>query len=235
MKKSDQVNKQLVFIDDSGDPGFKKAASSSAFVMAGAVIINSETTLKINQEINRLRQELGWRENEEFKFHKSSRKVKLKFLETINKYDFQIYGVFVRKSNYSNVFQNINGEKLYNWTIKELLDIIPLYEASVKIDGKYGKKYKLNDVNFPTINPNDPYKLTDEENEVVERLCESFRHSPKLNEHIKFIYQKGEIYTIFNSNLLFHACIPMEEDGSFKKVNFMGQEVSGKAYLDLFT
>ena len=143
MKKSDQVNKQLVFIDDSGDPGFKKAASSSAFVMAGAVIINSETTLKINQEINRLRQELGWRENEEFKFHKSSRKVKLKFLETINKYDFQIYGVFVRKSNYSNVFQNINGEKLYNWTIKELLDIIPLYEASVKIDGKYGKKYKL--------------------------------------------------------------------------------------------
>ena len=143
MEKSSQENRQLVFIDDSGDPGFKGSASSSAFVMAGAVIVDSETMLQINQEITRLRKELGWRENEEFKFHKSSRKIKLKFLETVNKYDFQIYGVFIRKNNYPNTSQVINGERLYNWTIKELLGIVPLHEAIVKIDGKYGKKYKL--------------------------------------------------------------------------------------------
>ena len=66
MKKSNRKNRQLVFIDDSGDPGFKGSASSSAFVMAGAVIASSETALQINQEIIKLRKKLGWREDEEF-------------------------------------------------------------------------------------------------------------------------------------------------------------------------
>ena len=143
MKKSNRKNRQLVFIDDSGDPGFKGSASSSAFVMAGAVIASSETALQINQEIIKLRKKLGWREDEEFKFHKSSRKIKLRFLETVNKYDFQIYSVYIRKDNYPTYLKGINGEKLYNWTIKELLSVIPLHKAIVKIDGKYGKKYKL--------------------------------------------------------------------------------------------
>ena len=105
-----------------------------------------------------------------------------------------------------------------------------LKKGTVVVDGT---KYKLNDTNFPTLDPDDPYRLTREEEEVMERLCESFKHSLKLNEHIKFIYQKGELYTIFNSNLLFHACIPMEENGDFKEVEFLGQKVKGKEYLDL--
>ena len=96
-----------------------------------------------------------------------------------------------------------------------------------------GNKYEINDTNFPTLNPDNIYELTKEEKEVMERLCESFKKSPKLNEHIDFLYKKGELYTIFNSNLLFHACIPMTEDGEFKEIEFLGTKTKGKEYLDL--
>ena len=64
----------------------------------------------------------------------------------------------------------------------------------------------------------------------MERLSESFKKSEKLNEHIGFLYKKGQLYTKFNSNLLFHACIPMTENGEFKKVEFLGEQLSGKEY-----
>ena len=95
-----------------------------------------------------------------------------------------------------------------------------------------GRKYEINDVNFPTLIKDDIYRLTDEEQEVLERLCDSFKNSPKLNDHIDFLYKKGELYTIFNSNLLFHACIPMTENGEFKEVEFLGKRLKGKEYLD---
>lgn len=96
-----------------------------------------------------------------------------------------------------------------------------------------GKKYEINDTNFPTLDKENIYELTQEEKEVKERLCESFKKSPRLNDHIDFLYKKGELYTIFNSNLLFHACIPMTEEGEFKKVEFLGKQVKGKGYFDL--
>ena len=117
----------------------------------------------------------------------------------------------------------------YHLQDRLLLDKMNLEKGYVEINGK---KYDLNDTNFPTLDPNNVYELTKEENEVMERLCESFKHSQRLNEHIDFIYQRGELYTIFNSNLLFHACIPMEEDGEFKEVEFLGEKVKGKQYLD---
>lgn len=110
-----------------------------------------------------------------------------------------------------------------------LLDKMNLKEGYVLINEK---KYEINDTNFPTLNKKNIYELTPEENEVIERLKESFTKSPRLNEHIDFLYRKGSLYTIFNSNLLFHACIPMTENGDFKKVKFMSQELSGKEYLD---
>ena len=125
--------------------------------------------------------------------------------------------------------QLIKKHPEYNLQDRLLLDKMNLEEGYVEIDGK---KYELNDTNFPTLNKQNIYELTKEENEVIERLCESFRHSQRLNEHIDFIYQIGELYTIFNSNLLYHACIPMEKNGEFKEVNFLGEKVSGKKYLD---
>ncbi len=92
--------------------------------------------------------------------------------------------------------------------------------------------YHLLDTNFPTIDKQNPYALTEEEKEVMERLKESFKRSEGLNTHIQFLYQKGSMYQRFNSNLLFHGCVPMEEDGSFMKVNVMGKTLKGKHYFD---
>lgn len=125
--------------------------------------------------------------------------------------------------------QLIKKHPEYKLQDRLLLDKMNLEKGYVEINGE---KYELNDTNFPTLNLNNIYELTKEENEVMERLCESFRHSQRLNEHIDFIYQIGELYTIFNSNLLFHACIPMEENGEFKKVEFLGEKLKGKKYLD---
>lgn len=126
--------------------------------------------------------------------------------------------------------QLIKKHPEYKLENRLLLDKINLEKGYVMLDGK---KYELNDTNFVTLNCDDVYQLTKEEEEVIERLCESFKHSQRLNEHMKFMYQKGELYTIFNSNLLFHACIPMEKDGKFKEVEFLGRHVKGKEYFDL--
>ena len=117
----------------------------------------------------------------------------------------------------------------YEMDNRLLLDKIDYKEGTINIEGN---TYHLNDVNFPTINPNDPYELTLEEKEIIDRLRESFMNSDTLNRHIAFLYSKSSIYKCFNSNLLFHGCIPMEEDGEFSKVDIMGRNLSGKEYLD---
>lgn len=110
-----------------------------------------------------------------------------------------------------------------------LLDKIDYDKGIVKIQEK---EYKLNDTNFPTIDPNNPYKLTKEEEEIISRLEESFKNSETLNKHMSFLYSKSSIYKCFNSNLLFHGCIPMEENGEFTKIDVLGRTLSGKEYLD---
>ena len=125
--------------------------------------------------------------------------------------------------------QMIKKHPEYDLDNRLLLDKMNLKRGYVEIEGK---KYEINDTNFPTLIKDDIYRLTDEEQEVLERLCDSFKNSPKLNEHIDFLYKKGELYTIFNSNLLFHACIPMTENGEFKEVEFLGKRLKGKEYLD---
>lgn len=110
-----------------------------------------------------------------------------------------------------------------------LLDKIDYEKGTITIEGK---TYKLKDTNFPTIDPNDPYKLTEAEQELMESLRSSFLHSEKLQKHIKFIYSKGSIYLCFNDNLLYHGCIPMNSDGTFTEVELCGEKVSGKRLLD---
>ncbi|MDR0879898.1 MAG: fructose-1,6-bisphosphatase [Clostridioides sp.] len=94
------------------------------------------------------------------------------------------------------------------------------------------KEYKLNDESFPTINKEDPYRLSDEERLVVDRLVDSFTASEKLQKHIEFIFTKGSIYLKYNSNLLVHGCIPLNEDGSLKAMSINGKEYSGRKLMD---
>lgn len=95
-----------------------------------------------------------------------------------------------------------------------------------------GKEYVMNDKNFPTIDPKNPYKLSTEEAEIVERLKNSFLHSEKLNAHVNFLYSKGHMYQNFNQNVLFHGCIPMLENGEFEQVEILGKKFKGKELMD---
>ena len=111
-----------------------------------------------------------------------------------------------------------------------LLEHIDYENGTVEIEGK---NYPMLDMHFPTIDPEDPYKLTDEEYEVMIRLRSSFLHCEKLQTHVQLLLKKGGMHKVYNGNLLFHGCIPMMEDGSFAKVNVYGKEYSGKALFDV--
>lgn len=110
-----------------------------------------------------------------------------------------------------------------------LLDKIDLTKGIVTIDGT---DHPLNDTFFPTLDPQNPYKLTEEEQHVVHRLMDSFQYSDKLQTHTKFLFSKGGLYLTYNSNLLYHGCIPMEEDGSFSQFTIQGKNYNGKAFMD---
>ncbi len=117
----------------------------------------------------------------------------------------------------------------YKMKDRLLLDKMDLEKGIIKINGA---EYKLNDCNFPTINMKNPYKLTQEEAEIIERLKLSFMHSEKLNKHVNFLYAKGHMYENFNSNILFHGCIPMKENGEFDKIEIMGKALKAKELLE---
>lgn len=112
-----------------------------------------------------------------------------------------------------------------------LLNKINYETSTININGK---EYKLKDSDFPTIDPKDPCKLTKEEEIVIEKLKSSFVNSEKLQKHTSFLFSKGSIYLKCNSNLLFHGCIPLNEDGSFKKFVIDNVEYSGKSLMDKF-
>lgn len=99
---------------------------------------------------------------------------------------------------------------------------------------RYGEKeYPLIDTTFPTIDPKDPYRLTDKELDVIERLSKAFLKSSLLKRHVKFLLDQGSMYIRYNSNLLFHGAIPTDEDGSFATFyDEQGIPHKGKDFLD---
>lgn len=92
-----------------------------------------------------------------------------------------------------------------------------------------GKDYELTDRNFPTVDPSAPYELTREEHSLVRKLRHSFMVSEKLRGHIKLLFSHGCLYGVFNSNLLFHASMPLEADGTLKEVEIRGEKFKGMA------
>ena len=108
-----------------------------------------------------------------------------------------------------------------------ILEQIDKTRGSVTI---YGKEYPLSDSDFPTIGI-DPYALTDEENSVMEYLRVAFMRSEKLKRQIKFLYEKGGMYKVYNNNLLYHGCIPMDENGDFLSLPAAGGR-RGKSLMD---
>ncbi len=117
----------------------------------------------------------------------------------------------------------------YHMQDRILLDKVDFERGTVKIDGV---EYELTDKCFPTVNPKDPLTLTPQEKEVLSKLKFSFMNSEKLQSHAILLFNKGSMYKAFNSNLLFHGCIPLNEDGTLKRICVEGKEYSGKSYLD---
>ena len=118
----------------------------------------------------------------------------------------------------------------FNMEDRNLLHRINFDKGSITLPD--GSEHIMKDVNFPTIDPKDPYKLTEDEADLVEKLMHSFLNSEKLKKHLNCLYSKGSMYLKINKNLLYHASIPLDEKGDFKKISIQGKEYSGKLFMN---
>lgn len=124
----------------------------------------------------------------------------------------------------------IQSHPEYNLDHRRLLHKIDFDKGVIEIDGN---TYELRNNNFVTVDPDSPYELTEAEHALMHTLEASFLTSTRLQNHIKFMLNKGDLYKCVNGNLLYHGCIPMTEDGEFKKCEINGKKASGKDYFDL--
>ncbi|MFT9055870.1 MAG: fructose-1,6-bisphosphatase [Ethanoligenens sp.] len=125
--------------------------------------------------------------------------------------------------------QIIQRHPEYHMEDRLLLDKINYSDKTVR---SYGRDWSMRTVDFPTVDPSNPYVLTADEQTVLTGLKNAFCESERLDRHIRFLYETGSVYLCFNQNLLFHGCIPMNEHGQFESVSIGGQTYKGKAYMD---
>ncbi len=126
--------------------------------------------------------------------------------------------------------QIIKNRPSFGMEDRLLLDKIDYKNKTISVNGV---SYALKDTDFPTVDPENPYELTAEESQVMERIAHAFLRCEKLQKHVKFLFSKGSLYKVFNSNLLYHGCVPLDDKGNFKKVNIFGKQYSGKALYDI--
>ena len=112
---------------------------------------------------------------------------------------------------------------------RQLLGNIDVEKGTVVVEGV---EYAMNDTYFPTLDPKNPYAFSPEEEEVMDKLKFSFVNSEKLQQHTRALYKNGSLYKKFNSNLLYHGCVPMNSDGTLREVEIRGEKLKGMAYFD---
>jgi len=122
-------------------------------------------------------------------------------------------------------------ERHPNWGMDDrcLLGAIDTTAGTVRIDGR---DWPLSTTDFPTLDLAHPSRLSDGEQRVVDGLADAFADSDRLRRHVQFLYDHGSVYKVHNGRLLFHGCVPLDEDGSFSTVVSDGNELHGRAYLD---
>ena len=111
-----------------------------------------------------------------------------------------------------------------------LLDKINYETGTIML---YGKEYPMKDMDFPTIDPQNPYDLTPDEEQVMERIRQAFLKCEKLQKHVRFLFSNGGLYKVHNSNLLYHGCMPMDAEGNFLTVNVDGKYYQGRQLYDV--
>lgn len=112
---------------------------------------------------------------------------------------------------------------------RNLLDKMDLEKGVIQMDGK---EYQLLDTNFPTLDPSNPFALSEEEETIMERLEQAFLGCDSLQKHMRFLLTKGGLFKVYNNNLLYHGCVPLNEDGSFKVAEIYGKKYKGKALYE---
>lgn len=125
--------------------------------------------------------------------------------------------------------QTIRRQPGFGLEERVLLHRIDYEKGTITLDGK---EYKLLDTNFPTIDPKNPYQLSADEEDVMERLERAFTGCEKLQEHMHFLLSKGSLYKVYNNNLLYHGCVPLNEDGTLKEVTLFSKKFKGKSLYD---
>ncbi len=125
----------------------------------------------------------------------------------------------------------IKRRPFFNMSERLLLEKIDYDKNEIKI---YGNTYPLENSCFATVNPEQPDKLLEEEEQVMERLLLSVQHSEKLARHMKFLMKKGSLYLKYNGNLLIHGCIPLDEEGNMEKMTIEDKTYAGRNLLDVF-
>ena len=146
------------------------------------------------------------------KANKAEMEMDLRMHKAISIIQFKVEGQIIKRHKDFALLHRINFEK-----------------GTVNLDGT---DYPLLDTNFPTIDPKDPYKLSEEEEEIMERMERAFLGCEKLQEHMRFLLAKGSLYKVYNHNLLYHGCVPLNEDGSLKEVSLFGRKFKGKSLYD---
>lgn len=124
--------------------------------------------------------------------------------------------------------QEIKAHPEYHLEHRNLLETVDFEKGTVMVDGV---EYPMRDMNLPTVDPDDPYKLTEEEEEVMIALESSIINSEKLQRHINYMFTHGSLFKIMNNNLLYHGCMILNEKGNFKNVEIEGKKYKGAAYM----
>lgn len=152
-----------------------------------------------------------------------------------NKYDPVDDNLAAKMNKAISIIQfKVEGQKIrrhpdYDLEKRMLLDKIDYEKGTVMIGDT---EYEMRDKLFPTIDPEDPYRLTPEEEQVLFAMEASFVNSEKLQRHIRFLFSNGALYKVFNGNLMFHGCLPIDENGEFIECTVNGQTHKGRAYME---
>lgn len=125
--------------------------------------------------------------------------------------------------------QIIRRNPEYQMEDRLLLDKVDYENASIELGGK---TYPLKEKHFPTVDRDDPYKLSQAEREIMDELEKLFLESEQLQRHVEFLYSHGSMYQVFNGNLLFHGCVPLDEDRALKAIHLEGRIYQGRSYMD---
>lgn len=118
-----------------------------------------------------------------------------------------------------------------NWHMEDRLLLEHVDPARGVLDLN-GTAYEMRTRDFPTLDPAHPYELSADERRVMDGLMDAVRSSDKLRAHIGFLYDHGSAYLVRNGNAIFHACMPMNEDGTFCAVRHQDQVLAGREYYD---